>query len=92
MYSVYAFKGRMSESQVLKKLVENATFEVSVLGRVHTKVTETETKHKQNGNKSEATIHTHTHTHTHTDPTKRNHLLDVSVFYPVQRQWAVAVK
>ena len=88
MYSVYAFKGRMSESQVLKKLVENATFEVSVLGRVHTKVTETETKRKQNGNKSEATIHTHTHT----DPTKRSHLLDVSVFYPVQRQWAVAVK
>jgi len=83
---VYAFKGRMSESQVLKKLVENATFEVGVLGRVHTKVTETETKHKQDGNKSEATIHTHT------DPTKRNHLLDVSVFYPVQRQWAVAVK
>jgi hypothetical protein len=75
----------MPESQVLKKLVENATVEVGVLGRVHTKLTKI--KHKQNGNKSEAAIHTHT-----TDPTKRNHLRNVSVFYPIQRQWTVAVK
>jgi hypothetical protein len=34
---------------MLKKLVENATGEVFVLGRVHVKLTKT--KHKQNGNK-----------------------------------------
>jgi hypothetical protein len=83
--------GKVPESQVLEELVENSTVEVGVLGRVHTKLTETkqtETKHKQNWNKSEATIHTHTHI----DRAKWNHLLDASVFYPVQRQWTVAVK
>ena len=63
MYSVYACGGRMPKSEVLKKLVENATVEVGLWGRVRTKLTETkQTKRKQNGNKNEATIHTHTHT------------------------------
>lgn len=36
LYIVYACEGEMRESQLLKKLVENAALEVGVLSRVHT--------------------------------------------------------